>query len=156
MREIKFRGIGKGTKKFLYGSYFEHRTRTLAPIGFDEHSTDEIKHVIVQDGFSDWNMPRDICCFEIYPDTVGQFTGLHDKNGKEIYEYDIVRITGFHETVDHIVTYGEFDVECCGCCYHHHMVLGFDVFNGYYQDVNKMDTSDIEVIGNIHENNIKE
>ena len=70
MREIKFRGKRLGNGEWIYGDL---HIRTPFP-----HIHSEIDHNRVN----------------IDPHTVGQFTGLHDKNGKEIYEGDIVVIDG--------------------------------------------------------------
>lgn len=76
-REIEFRGInGNG---FVYGTYIN---------GDGEHMKDRI--FLLQ--YNEKTGEEDGICCPVEPDTVGQYTNVDDKNGKRIYEGDIVAI----------------------------------------------------------------
>lgn len=114
-REIKFRGKRIDNGEWVYGY--------LA----DEDYINDIYSI-------------DLSSIEVDRDTVGQFTGLFDKNGKEIYEGDIIK--GFDITIE--VWYSE-DKACFMAEMKEPQNDMVDILGGY-------DTARMEIIGNIYDN----
>lgn len=141
-REIKFRA--KYFDKWYFGNLVTRKA-------FDEQGNEHNVYILMGDSIKDdmWLPIRE----EQY-NTVGQFTGLHDKNCTEIYEGDIVECVSWNE-------YFSKDGQPMEA-FRRKMYIDFR--NGGFKMIEPMPTpledhvwdiiynGDIEVIGNIHDN----
>lgn len=136
MREILFRGKRTDNGEWVCGSFckdaLEQKNGLCGIDGFIRlYDFDERKMIM----------------HEVDRETVGQFTGLTDKNGTEIFEGDIVvckqEISG--NWIDYRVEIGFVEMR--------HGAFGLHRKQGYYRPFKDwLEDYEYEVVGNIHDN----
>ena len=112
-REIKFRGLRTDGKGWVYG---------------------DLLRLVLGGNIHLYIQPLDTKRIEVIPESVGQFTGLNDTNGIEIFEDDDVNVLSMN--INRKVYFNK-------CAFG--ININEDIFSPIYQ------SHDLEITGNIHE-----
>lgn len=117
-REIKFRGKNE-SNQFIFGDLIQ----------YENGDTAIFEKKITRYGYEATQISNRT---KVDKETIGQFTGLHDKNGKDVYENDLVLVNG--QIYEVVYVKGMFAIGIKGCGY---LPLKNVIF---------------EIIGNIYDN----
>ena len=127
MREIKFRGKEINTGEWVYGFYTQGSF-------IDPNTEKETVRHIIDNGM----------LLDVVPETICQYIGLTDKNGKEIYEGDKLKV---NESGVFRIAYRSNSIYICG-----YVLLYMD---GEFADYLKCGLNEMyEVVGNVFDKNI--
>ena len=131
MREILFRGKRVDNGEWVNGYFIK------ANHHWHEHGVHEdwIAVDTIQNG--GWCNVRGK--YAVIPETVGQYTGLTDKNGNKIFEGDIIKLFLDDGIETGVIRYSE---TACRFMFYENNIMGYGFDN----------TCIFEIIGNVHDN----
>ncbi len=126
MRTIKFRGKQITTGKWLYGDLM--------------HDNQSGCYIYPMDATELWAENK------VIPETIGQFTGLRDKDGKEIYEGDIIYMDSWSPH--------KYEIKFIEAAFCLAFISGHSKgeFAGNIHYIHHAEHNQSKVIGNIHDN----
>jgi uncharacterized phage protein (TIGR01671 family) len=120
VREIEFRGKDETTKEWVHGNYINTGTRKII------------------DGYAEADVALSFY-HDVIPETIGQYTGLKDTEGRKIFEGDIILYDGIEREIKYCTN---------NACYRAFGIGKSKMFSSPYLSGW---VSNGEIIGNIHD-----
>ena len=156
MREILFRGKRVDNGEWVLSGNIIH---------FNDENTEKLyyipkansENVCIHDNNDNILSIEKGTFYRVIPETVGQYTGVTDKNGIKIFEGDIIQTkkTGLKGEKNYrfVIKYGRYTpLEYCKEIYSQWQTIGFYAFDGKREYQLSCCEDMLEVIGNIYDN----